>query len=185
LAVPTKRFGGAYEVVPTDRGADTVEHMTDTTQAPARGRVRVEPGAKRVRALLAGQTVVDTLHPSLVWEIPYYPTYYFPAEDVRTDLLVATGETKRSPSRGDGQLYDIKAEVEGRETISVRGTKYDVVRISTKAVRSGATRDPYQLKFYVTNDARRLVVMMTAEPSWGQVRMELTSATGTKQAKKG
>jgi hypothetical protein len=85
----------------------------------------------------------------------------------------------------DGKLYDIKAEAEGRETISVRGTRYDVVRISTKAVRSGATRDPYQLKFYVTNDARRLVVMMTAEPSWGQVRMELTSATGTRQAKKG
>ena len=85
----------------------------------------------------------------------------------------------------DGKLYDIKAEVEGRETISVRGTKYDVARISTKTVRTGATRDPYQLKFYVTNDARRLVVMMTAEPSWGQVRMELTSATGTRQAKKG
>ena len=85
----------------------------------------------------------------------------------------------------DGKLYDIKAEVEGRETISVRGTKYDIVRISTKAVRSGAGRDPYQLKFYVTNDARRLVVMMTAEPSWGQVRMELTSATGTRQVRKG
>src|SRR6185295_11925406 len=68
----------------------------------------------------------------------------------------------------DGKLYDIKAEVEGRETVSVRGTKYDVVIISTKAVRAGGARDPYQLKFFVTNDARRLVVMMTAEPSWGQ-----------------
>ena len=85
----------------------------------------------------------------------------------------------------DGKLYDIKAEVEGRETISVRGTRYDIVRISTKAVRAGGARDPYQLKFYVTNDARRLVVMMTAEPAWGQVRMELTSATGTRQVKKG
>ena len=85
----------------------------------------------------------------------------------------------------DGKLYDIKAEAEARETIGVRGTKYDVVRICTRAVRSGGARDPYQLKFYVTNDARRLVVMMTAEPSWGQVRMELTSATGTRQNKKG
>ena len=60
--------------------------MTDTTQAPARGRVRVEQGAKRVRALLGGQTVVDTLHPSLVWEIPYYPAYYLPRADVRAGL---------------------------------------------------------------------------------------------------
>jgi hypothetical protein len=96
-----------------------------------------------------------------------------------------TGKARTFTLIEDGKLYDIKAEVEGRETIGVRGAKYDVVRIGTKAVRSGAGRDPYQLKFYVTNDARRLVVMMTAEPSWGQVRMELTSATGTRQAKKG
>jgi hypothetical protein len=78
----------------------------------------------------------------------------------------------------DGKLYEIKAEPEGREKITVRGARYDVVRVSTKAVRAGATRDPYQFKFYVTSDSRRLPVMMTAEPSWGMVRMELTSATG-------
>jgi hypothetical protein len=98
---------------------------------------------------------------------------------------LSSGKARTFTLIEDGKLYDIKAEVEGRETISVRGTKYDIVRISTKAVRAGGARDPYQLKFFVTNDARRLVVMMTAEPSWGQVRMELTSATGTRQVKKG
>jgi hypothetical protein len=78
----------------------------------------------------------------------------------------------------DGKLYEIKAEPEGREKITVHGARYDVVRVSTKAVRAGATRDPYQFKFFVTSDSRRLPVMMTAEPSWGMVRMELTSATG-------
>jgi hypothetical protein len=78
----------------------------------------------------------------------------------------------------DGKLYEIKVEPEAREKITVRGTKYDVVRVSTKAVRAGATRDPYQFKFFVTTDSRRLPVMMTAEPSWGMVRLELTSATG-------
>jgi len=81
--------------------------MTDTTQAPARGRVRVEQGAKRVRALLGGQTVVDTLHPSLVWEIPYYPAYYLPRADVRAQLQ-PTGATEHSPSRGDGVVYDVR-----------------------------------------------------------------------------
>ncbi len=82
--------------------------MTDTSSAH-RSRVRIEPSPKWVRAYLGGIAVADSTRAQLVWEIPYYPTYYFPAEDVRTDLLVATGETKRSPSRGDGQLYDIKA----------------------------------------------------------------------------
>ncbi len=81
--------------------------MTDTTQAPPRGRVRVEPGAKRVRALLGGQTVVDTLHPSLVWEIPYYPAYYLPRADVRAQLE-PTGAIEHSPSRGDAVVYDVR-----------------------------------------------------------------------------
>ncbi|MEA1902953.1 MAG: DUF427 domain-containing protein [Actinomycetota bacterium] len=74
-----------------------------------RGRVRVEASSKRVRAILGGEVVVDTTAPLLVWEVPYYPTYYFPEADVRTDLLVETGETRRSPSRGDATQYVVKA----------------------------------------------------------------------------
>jgi uncharacterized protein (DUF427 family) len=75
----------------------------------ARGRVRVEPGAKRVRAYLAGRLVADTLHPILVWEIPYYPAYYLPLADVRAEL-VATGKTEHSPSRGDAEIYDVRVD---------------------------------------------------------------------------
>jgi uncharacterized protein (DUF427 family) len=58
-----------------------------TTQAGARGRIRLEQGAKRVRAYLRGELVVDSTRPVLVWEVPYYPAYYFHVEDVRVDLL--------------------------------------------------------------------------------------------------
>jgi uncharacterized protein (DUF427 family) len=75
----------------------------------SRGRVRIESSAKRVRAYLGGEVVADTLHPALVWEVPYYPTYYFPVDDVRTDLLVPDGQATHSPSRGDGRLFTIKA----------------------------------------------------------------------------
>ena len=71
------------------------------------GRVKVEQGPKRVRAYLDGELVADTKRPFLVWEWPYFPTYYIPASDVRGEL-VATGKTEHSPSRGDGQIYDIK-----------------------------------------------------------------------------
>jgi uncharacterized protein (DUF427 family) len=53
--------------------------------------------------------VADTTRPLLVWEKPYYPTYYFPAADVRTGLLVADGGLVHSPSRGDGATFTIKA----------------------------------------------------------------------------
>jgi uncharacterized protein (DUF427 family) len=74
-----------------------------------RGRIRIEPGAKRVRAYLGSEVVVDTLHPILVWEAPYYPTYYFPIADVRTELLEADGDVAHSPSRGDGRTFTVRA----------------------------------------------------------------------------
>ena len=77
----------------------------DTTH---RGRVRMEPGPKRVRAYLDGIPVVDSAHVRLVWEQPNYPVYYFPLDDVRSDLLHPTGETRHSPSRGDAQLCNVR-----------------------------------------------------------------------------
>jgi uncharacterized protein (DUF427 family) len=81
--------------------------MTDTTTT--RGQVHTEPSAKRVRAYLGGEVVADTIHPVLVWEVPYYPAYYFPVADVRADLLEPDGGTVHSPSRGDGQTYTVTA----------------------------------------------------------------------------
>jgi len=71
-----------------------------------RGRVRTERSAKRVRAYLEGQLVVDTLHPLLVWEVPYFPTYYLPLADFRADLE-PTGEVHHSPSRGDAGVHTV------------------------------------------------------------------------------
>lgn len=73
----------------------------------------MQPSAKRVRAVFAGQVVADTRHPLLVWEKPYYPTYYLPKCDVRTELIVFTGRSSHSPSRGDAQVGTLKAG--GRE----------------------------------------------------------------------
>jgi uncharacterized protein (DUF427 family) len=53
----------------------------------AANEIRVEHGRKRVRILLAGKLVADTTSPMLVWEIPYYPTYFIPADDVRAKLV--------------------------------------------------------------------------------------------------
>jgi uncharacterized protein (DUF427 family) len=72
-------------------------------------RIRVEPGAKRVRAYFGGQLVADTTRPVLVWEVPHYPAYYFPAADVRTELLEPDGDVAHSPTRGDGRTFTVSA----------------------------------------------------------------------------
>jgi uncharacterized protein (DUF427 family) len=87
--------------------------ITVTGKDETRGRIRIEPAAKRIRVYLGGVAVADTTRPLLVWEKPYYPTYYFPVADVRTELLEADGGVARSPSRGDGVTFTVRAG--GRE----------------------------------------------------------------------
>jgi uncharacterized protein (DUF427 family) len=88
--------------------------VTATEALTSRGRVRIEPGAKRVRAYLGGEVVADTTRPMLVWERPQYPAYYFPLADVRAELVATEGaEPVRFPSRGDGRVFTVR--VGGKE----------------------------------------------------------------------
>jgi uncharacterized protein (DUF427 family) len=82
---------------------------TQTDTKNKRGRVRVEPGSKRVRAYLGGELVADTMRPALVWEGPHYPVYFFPLKDVRSELLSKDGGVAHSPSRGDGRTFTVRA----------------------------------------------------------------------------
>ena len=82
---------------------------TTTDTDKRRGRIRIETGAKRIRAYLGGEVVADTAHPVLVWETPYYPTYYFPLADVRGHLLETDGPATHSPSRGNGRTFTVRA----------------------------------------------------------------------------
>lgn len=90
----------------------------------SRGRVRVEDGQKRVRVYLGGELIADTRNVKLVWEKPYYPTYYFPARDVDTASLVDTGETYRSPSRGEAGIHTVKGG--GKEAVEAARWYADV-----------------------------------------------------------
>jgi uncharacterized protein (DUF427 family) len=86
----------------------------------SRGRVRIEDGQKRIRVYLGGEVVADTTQPKLVWEKPYYPTYYFPEADARLDAFVPTGHTKRSPSRGTAEVFDVKSSRRNAEQAAYR-----------------------------------------------------------------
>jgi uncharacterized protein (DUF427 family) len=85
----------------------------------ARGSVRVEPGAKRVRAYLGGRLVADTTRPFLVWEGPHYPAYYLPLADVAAEL-VPTGKSEHSPSRGEAEIFDVRVDGAAAEAAARR-----------------------------------------------------------------
>jgi uncharacterized protein (DUF427 family) len=112
-----------------------------------RGQVRVEVSQKRVRTYLGGELVADSRRPVLVWEVPYYPAYYFPIEDVRGDLLVPTATVTHSPSRGDAHHFTVKAG--GSEAIDAAWTYPDspiealrsLVRIDWNAMDSWFEED--------------------------------------------
>ena len=108
-----------------------------TSSQAARGRVRIETGTKRIRAYLGGAVVADTTTPLLVWERPYYPTYYFPIADVRSGA--ARGRRNRrslpQPRRRPPLLGPGRRQARG----SRRRAPRDI------AVRSAARRDPVRV----------------------------------------
>ncbi|CAN5826517.1 DUF427 domain-containing protein [soil metagenome] len=104
--------------------------------------LRTEPSPKRVRALVGGVVAADTRRPVLVWEKPYYPTYYLPRGDVLGELVdVGTVDASSDDGlRGQRRLHDL---VLGERTLSGAASTYpdspdptlrDLVRIDWAAV---------------------------------------------------
>jgi uncharacterized protein (DUF427 family) len=67
----------------------------------------VEPVPRRIRAVLAGETVLDTTAAKYVWEWAGFPQYYVPLADVRPDTLVDENGTEET-DRGDVKLFGIR-----------------------------------------------------------------------------
>ncbi len=89
---------------------DERSELNRTQRVPevAMSPMRIEPGQKRVRVFLGGEVIADSTNVKLVWEKPYYPTYFIPEVDVRMELLTPTNHTKRSPSRGEVKFFSVK-----------------------------------------------------------------------------
>ena len=100
---PTEDRSGSPRAVVSEPSPNAAE------QSGRRKRVRVERGPKRVRAYLGGAVVVDSIAPLLVWEVPYYPTYYFHEDDVCAELVADGGADLHSPSRGDAETLTVLA----------------------------------------------------------------------------
>jgi uncharacterized protein (DUF427 family) len=63
---------------------------------------------KRVRGVLAGETVVDSRRVRTLHESNLLPMWYFPAEDVRADLLVPSDHHTHCPFKGDASYWSVR-----------------------------------------------------------------------------
>jgi uncharacterized protein (DUF427 family) len=88
---------------------------------PMTTEIRLEPIATRVRAFAAGVAIADSCRVMMMFETARLVVYYFPIEDVRTDLLVASSKVVMSDIKGEATYYSIT--VDGR-TVDNAGWRY-------------------------------------------------------------
>jgi uncharacterized protein (DUF427 family) len=67
----------------------------------------IEPVPRRIRAVLAGEVVLDTIRAQYVWESPNYPQYYIPVADVNPVVLVDEQATEHGRN-GTVQLHGLR-----------------------------------------------------------------------------
>ncbi|MFD2093165.1 DUF427 domain-containing protein [Blastococcus deserti] len=134
---------------------------------------RVEPAPRRVRATLGGRTVFDSVRARYVWEIPFYPQYYIPVEDIDVAVLVDEGRELRL-QRGTARRYGLRAGGEERPG-SVRLFGADAVDgIAGTARFDWAALDAwYEEDEQVFVHPRNPYVRVDALPSHRHVRVQL------------
>ncbi len=74
-----------------------------------RHRIFFEDYPRRMRAILGGETVIDTVRGKLLYESSLPPVLYVPLEDVRQDLLEPTDHTTHCPFKGDAAYWTVRA----------------------------------------------------------------------------
>ena len=83
----------------------------------------LEPSPRRIRGIIGDEVVVDSGQPMLFFEHGQLPRYYFPRDDVRTELLTPNGHTKFTEGKGTAHFFDLV--VGGGRRIKRAGWTYE------------------------------------------------------------
>jgi uncharacterized protein (DUF427 family) len=78
-----------------------------TYDAPAHV-LYLENSPRRVRVVVAGETVAQSSRAKLLHETGLMPVYYLPEEDVRAELLEPSERTTNCPFKGDASYWTIR-----------------------------------------------------------------------------
>jgi uncharacterized protein (DUF427 family) len=87
------------------------EHPAGRFEPPleaADGLLYFEGDPRRIRAIFARETLVDSRHVKLLHEAGKLPVYYFPPDDVRMDLLEPSERTQSTARKGDCRFWDVR-----------------------------------------------------------------------------
>jgi uncharacterized protein (DUF427 family) len=68
----------------------------------------IESIGKRVRVVLAEETIADSTHTLLLSESGHQPTYYFPRADVRSEVLEPSDRHTRCPKKGEASYHTLR-----------------------------------------------------------------------------
>jgi uncharacterized protein (DUF427 family) len=75
---------------------------------PAGKSLYIEPTPKRIRVEVDGETIADSRRAVILQESGLQPVYYFPPDDVRTDLFEPTERHTKCPIKGEASYYSIR-----------------------------------------------------------------------------
>lgn len=88
--------------------------------------VRLEESPRRVRVAFNGEYVADSTRAKLLFESNHLPVYYFPMEDVRTDLMTPTDHTTHCPFKGHASYWTVNVgDREAENAVWAYRTPYD------------------------------------------------------------
>lgn len=149
---------------------------------------------RRLRALFAGATVLDSDRAMLLHETSYLPQLYVPVADVADELLTPTGHSTHCPYKGDASYWTVRS---GDRTAENAVWAYDEPLADASWLRgyravdfaamdawfdedeeiTGHLRDPYH-RVDVRASGRRVRVLVDGEAVADTGRPMVLSETG-------
>jgi uncharacterized protein (DUF427 family) len=113
---------------------------------------RVEPTTKHVRVVFNSVTIAETSRAQRVLQRGTAPTYYIPADDVRTEHLRPRGKGASCPYKGEAHYFDV--EVSGRRSEGAAWS-YVVTRRGYEGIRNHLAFYPTKVDCFVDGEVVR------------------------------
>jgi uncharacterized protein DUF3108 len=155
---------------------DSYEASVDAeTLLPIQAEARLEHGNKLEKTSIRFDHENRLAHLANGNTQPLAPNTY----DAATLLFIlrtfelSSGKTQVVRLLEKQTVHTLRAEGERIESVRVGQKDYPVSRVAIKQVENGVAQDALKIRLYLTADPRRVPVLMTAEPAWGTIRVEL------------